>query len=95
MSRLSRQVIIVIAVLSLVLCTTLCALSVEVRHPVLVGCLLVLPAAWPMAYASDLYRQRRILRRLAAGQCLACGYDLRATPNRCPECGRIPHAISS
>jgi hypothetical protein len=36
---------------------------------------------------------RKINRRVELGQCLRCGYDLRATPNRCPECGAVPEKI--
>jgi hypothetical protein len=48
---------------------------------VLATALLGLPVLRPMVAA----RRRR--RRAARGACVNCGYDLRATPGRCPECG--------
>jgi hypothetical protein len=41
----------------------------------------VLPAAWLVRRAQNARRARR-------GRCAVCGYDLRASPERCPECGR-------
>jgi hypothetical protein len=35
-------------------------------------------------------RIRFALRKMRAGFCAHCGYDLRATPERCPECGAVP-----
>ena len=48
--------------------------------------LLVLPSA---SLAVGLRRCRRLVQL----RCAFCGYDLRASPNRCPECGYVPENV--
>jgi hypothetical protein len=43
--------------------------------------------AWMVLLANGKHRKKK------SGRCPACGYDLRATPNRCPECGAVPMKV--
>jgi hypothetical protein len=50
-----------------------------------------LPAGRLVAWGARRRRERRLRREV---RCPACGYDLRATPDKCPECGTLSPALS-
>jgi hypothetical protein len=58
------------------------------------GWTLKFPVALPllilMVYPLLIARQLLRSTRKGPQQCLVCGYDLRASPGRCPECGTVP-----
>jgi hypothetical protein len=63
--------------------------SVTVSYPLLLIVFAILPIA---SLAMRIVRRRRERRRRASHLCPGCGYDLRATPTLCPECGHRPVA---
>jgi hypothetical protein len=54
--------------------------------------LLAIPAIF---MSTAIGKRRRLLRRRRLGLCIRCGYDLRATPEQCPECGTVPEAAKA
>jgi len=63
-----------------------------VTFPVLMPSWLLCPVALatgaPVAFA--IRRAIAMRRRVGGRMCVTCGYDLRATPDRCPEGGNVP-----
>ncbi len=69
--------------------------SLHIRYWMLVVVFAVLPLVRTIPLRRR-FLKRRASRRSRRGQCGRCGYDLRATPLQCPECGTaaMPQASS-
>ena len=59
---------------------------------VLTAALALLPVGRSVAAVGSRHTR---CRRATGGLCGTCGYDLRATPHRCPECGAVPERATT
>jgi hypothetical protein len=55
--------------------------------------MILMCAVMPVAARAAGLRRRKAMRQ--KGFCRVCGYDLRATPDRCPECGAVPTKVKT
>jgi hypothetical protein len=70
--------------------------SILTKRQVLLGALfLACFGGMMIVWLIELTVGRRRKIRIAAIQCVTCGYDLRASPDRCPECGTVRGAADS
>jgi small-conductance mechanosensitive channel len=90
----------VIALIALLILWTMMALMVLVNaeleeragrgtpNDIIKGAVLVFPIGVMMTWTVMRgFRIQRLKQQKKAGRCLTCGYDLRESPDRCPECG--------
>ncbi len=75
------------------LCVTMLAAAAAVGQPggpwrpIGVATLVALAPAWLLFNHFESRLRRRLIERDHPHLCRTCGYDLRGTPDRCPECG--------
>ena len=60
----------------------------QIEFRIALGWAVLMALVVALLCVADFLRERRIARTRRC--CRNCGYDLRATPDRCPECGLVP-----